>query len=211
VQERHGYAFLFNGAAPTFPLPWFDDVDPADFVASRTFEFTADTPWPSVTGHAFDLQHFLYVHDRKLVEPPVIDTPAPYVRRIRYRAEVVPKNWRDRVLSLVGGKTVSASLVVCGGTFTMIEAQFEKFTSRFMMIMRPIDRQKTLCQGIVFGSPEWRLALPIRRYFTHAYLLEESETLGAASYAPERFVESDRPLMDYFEFLEGTLEPGEML
>jgi len=76
--------------------------------ASKPFAFTAPTPWPSVTGHAFDLQHFLHVHDRRLLEPPVIDTPAPYVRRIRYRAEVVPRNFRDRLLSLAGGRVVEA-------------------------------------------------------------------------------------------------------
>jgi nitrite reductase/ring-hydroxylating ferredoxin subunit len=210
VEERHGYVFVFNGAVPSFPLPWFDDVEPDDVAASRPFAFTAPTPWPSVTGHAFDLQHFLHVHDRRLVEPPVIDTPAPHVRRIRYRAEVVPRNLRDRMLSLAGGRVVSASLVIWGGTFSVITARFERFTSRFMMIMRPIDRRETLCQGIVFGARAWRLSLPIRRYLTRAYLLEESLSLGSASYAPERFVESDRPLLDYFEFLEGISEALEM-
>lgn len=211
VQERHGFVFLFNGATPSFPLPWFDDVEPEAMAASRPFAFTAPTPWPSVTGHAFDLQHFLHVHDRRLVEPPVIDTPAPYVRRIRYRAEVVPRNFRDRLLSRAGGSVVEASLVIWGGTFSVITARFERFTSRFMMIMRPLGRRETLCEGLVFGARPWRMLLPVRRYFTHAYLLEESQTLGSASYAPERFVEADRPLIDYFEFLEGIAEPGELL
>ncbi|HKR66819.1 MAG TPA: Rieske 2Fe-2S domain-containing protein [Thermoanaerobaculia bacterium] len=204
VDERQGFIFVFNGAEPLFPLPWFEDA-----IAGKPFAFTAETSWPSVTGHAFDLQHFLHVHDRRLVEPPVIDTPAPYVRRIRYRARVVPRGWRDRVLSRVGGPLVTTTLAVHGGTFTLITAEFEKVTSRFIMTMRPIDRQQTLCQGIVFGTS--RLLLPIRRFFTHAYLRDESETLGSATYAPERFIESDRELMEYFGFLERISEPGELL
>ncbi len=205
VEERHGYVFVFNGSQPRFPLPWFDDVPEEGWAASRPFELTAQSPWASVTGHAFDLQHFLFGHDRRLVEEPLIDTPAPYVRRIRYRAELVPKNWRDKMLSIAGGRSVSASLVVWGGTFAVITAQFKRFTSRFMMIMRPLDRRTTLCQGIVFGH-RWRPALEIRRYFTRTYLEEENRSLGGTVSLPSRFVESDTPLKEYFEFLEGCDE-----
>jgi nitrite reductase/ring-hydroxylating ferredoxin subunit len=210
VQERHGNVFLFNGAAPSFPLPWFLDVGEEGFVASRPFEFTTESAWPSVTGHAFDLQHFLFVHDRRLLEPPVIDTPVPYVRRISYRAEVVPANWRDKVLSRVGGRIVNASLVIWGGTFGVITAAFERFTSRFMMMMTPIDPRTTRCQGIVYGRGSWPLALELRRYFTKAYLVEEHQSLGKTASMPNRFVESDEPLRDYFRFLERTFEAGEM-
>lgn len=212
VEERHGYIFVFNGTTPAFPLPWFLDVAPEGFHASRSFEFTAQSPWPSVTGHPFDLQHFLFVHDRRLIEPPVIDTPLPYVRRIRYRAEIVPRSWRDAVISRLGGRTVSASLVVWGGTFTTITARFDKFTSHFMMTMRPLGRQETLCQGIVFSDSLGTVGLEVRRYFTQAYLVEESRYLGRPASAPDRFVESDGLLRDYFQFLEGMPEAkGEVL
>jgi hypothetical protein len=42
-----------------------------------------------------------------------------------------------------------------------------------------------------------------RRYFTEAYLAEENRMLGRSAPVPERFVESDGPLRDYFLFLEG--------
>jgi nitrite reductase/ring-hydroxylating ferredoxin subunit len=209
IEERHGYLFLFNGPAPAFPLPWFDDVEPDAIAAGRSFEFTAECFWPCVTGHAFDLQHFLYVHDRKLLEPPLIDSPAPHVRRNRYRAEIVPRNWRDKLLSIVGGKTVSASLVIYGGTFALITAQFDKFTSRFMMIMRPISRRETLCEGIAYSSGSSRLELEVRRFFTAAYLLEENRSLGRTVPVTDRFVESDAPLKDYFDFLAGLCGAGE--
>lgn len=209
--ERHGYLFFFNGERPSFPLPWFFDVAPDDYTASRPFTFTADSPWPTVTGHAFDIQHFLFVHDRRLVETPVIDTPAAFVRRIRYRAEIVPRNWRDRVLSLAGGKTVDASLVIWGGTFAVITAAFARFTSRFLMSMTPIHRRETRCEGIVFGRNASRLSLAVRRYFTAAYLVEENRTLDGTLSNPSHFVESDGPLADYFDYLQGLSQPGERL
>jgi nitrite reductase/ring-hydroxylating ferredoxin subunit len=209
AQERHGYVFIYNGEAPTFPLPWFDELAAQDFEASRAFEFTANCFWPAVTGHAFDLQHFLFVHDRRLLEPPLIDVPAPYVRRTRYRAQIVPRSWRDKALTLAGARNVTASLEIFGGTFALITADFGRVTSRFMMIMRPINRQKTLCQGIVFGSRSSRIPLAVRRYFTEAYLAEENRTLGQTAPVPERFVESDGPLGDYFHFLEDLCGVGE--
>lgn len=211
VEERHGFLFVFNGSTPAFALPWFDDVAPAGVHASRSFQFTAECFWPCVTGHAFDLQHFLFVHDRRLLEPPIIDVPAPHVRRNRYRAEIVPRNWRDKVLSIAGGRNVSASLVIFGGTFALITARFERFTSRFMMIMRPISRRETLCEGIAFAGTSSALALEVRRFFTRAYLIEENRSLGRTVPVIERFVESDAPLKEYFHYLQGVAQAGETI
>jgi nitrite reductase/ring-hydroxylating ferredoxin subunit len=208
VQERHGYVFIFNGPAPSFPLPWFLDVPPDGFIASRPFEIVAHSSWSLITGHAFDLEHFLFAHDRRLLEPARIDTPLPYVRRTCYRAEVLPRNWRDKLLSRIGGRTVSGSLDIWGGTFAMITARFERFTSRFLLALQPIDRQTTLCQGIVFGRSS-KVMLAIRRYFTEAYALKERDALGSAVASPARFVESDAPLMEYFRYLERMFETGE--
>ena len=207
LQERHGCVFIFNGAAPSFPLPWFIDDDPSeDFAASRPFEFMTGSPWDTVTGQAFDIQHFLFVHRRRLLERPVVDTPLPYVRRIRYSAEILPNDWRDKVLSMAGGKTVHTSLAVWGGTVTMITTHFERFTSRFMMMARPINRRETLCQGIVFAKTSSRIALRVRRYFSCAFVVDESRYLGTVAAAPERFVESDAAMGDYLRFLETLYE-----
>jgi len=202
VQERHGCAFLFNGSVPAFPLPWFLDAPAEDFAASRPFEFVSQAPWETVTGQAFDLQHFFFAHGRKLLAQPEIDTPLPHVRRIRYRAEIVPKHWRDSLLAAAGGKTVTTSLDVWGGTVTMITTRFERFTSRFMMMARPVSRSETLCQGIVFADKSSRISLPIRRSFSRAFVEDESRSLGRVAATPARFVESDEALRDYFRYLE---------
>ncbi|HVE12702.1 MAG TPA: hypothetical protein VNI01_04860, partial [Elusimicrobiota bacterium] len=164
-----------------------------------------------VTGHAFDLQHFLFVHDRRLLEDPSIDVPRPHVRRIRYRAEIAARNWRDKVLARVLGREVNASLVVWGGTFAVITARFGRAVSRFMMVTRPLDRGRTLCQGVVFARRP-APALELRRYFTGAYLKEENRALQGSLSMPTRFVESDGPLRDYFDFLaETSTTEGELL
>jgi phenylpropionate dioxygenase-like ring-hydroxylating dioxygenase large terminal subunit len=209
AEERHGYLFFFNGPVPAFSLPWFLDAEPPDdYAAGRPFRFTAAAPWPSVTGHAFDIQHFLHAHDRRLMEPPAIDVPKDGVRRIRYRAEIIPGNWRDKTLRMVFAREVAATLVIWGGTFATVTARFGRFVSRFMIIMQPIGHQATLCQGIAFARKSRRWELGLRRFFAQAYLEEENRSLQGPLPMPSRFVESDRPLREYFDFLEQTQPRG---
>ena len=45
VVERHGHVFFFNAPEATFPLPFFPDEDPAEFIAASPFWTTLDCPW----------------------------------------------------------------------------------------------------------------------------------------------------------------------
>lgn len=205
TQEKYGYVFFFYGEAPSFDFPTFDGGLPSDWVASRPFSFIAKTPWWSVTGQAFDIHHFLNIHDRRLLEAPLIDSPTPFARRNRYKAEIVPRHWRDRVLARVLGGTVSASLVIWGGTFAAIVSRFRSATSRFFFITCPLSEEETLCQGIVFGPRRWpgiqKLTLEIRRFFSAAYLIEENDVLQGTLSRPSPLVSQDQPLLDYFDYL----------
>ena len=46
--ERHGGVFVFNGAAPAYPLPFFDGLDPAGLSMAPPFTLALDCPWPMV-------------------------------------------------------------------------------------------------------------------------------------------------------------------
>jgi phenylpropionate dioxygenase-like ring-hydroxylating dioxygenase large terminal subunit len=45
AQERHGFLFFFNGREPLFPLPFFFDESPDEFVAGKPFRFLGDCTW----------------------------------------------------------------------------------------------------------------------------------------------------------------------
>src|SRR5581483_1508699 len=70
VVERHGFAFFFNGREPLFGLPFFLNENPAQFVAGRPFGFVVNCPWYLTACNGFDLEHFRFVHDRKLIGEP---------------------------------------------------------------------------------------------------------------------------------------------
>ena len=208
VEERHGYIFFFNGAKPLFPLPFFLGADPAEFVASKIFEYLADCTWYMNAAHAFDTQHFASVHDRRLLAPPVIDCPAPYARRNSYRAEVVGDTIFDRLLRRFAGRTVEATLTIWGGNFAAVTADFGRVQSQFFICMHPLEDGQTLCQGIVFARRKGslfrmpkRLNLWARRAFTHGYLADEAHRLRRTRYNPASLGPVDQDMIDFFQWV----------
>jgi len=171
AEERHGYLFFFNGPRALFPLPFFLDESPEAFVAGKAFHYVADCNWYMNAAHAFDMQHFLAVHDRRLVAPPQVDCPLPFARRNRYRAEVVGGSVYDRILRTFAGDVVEISITVFGGPFVLVTGDFGRVMSRF------------------------------RRLFTHGYLAAESRRLRGTRYQPRGLGAADGDLIAFFQWL----------
>lgn len=214
--ERHGQVFVFNGERPLFPLPFVLDENPDHFVGGRPFRYVADCTWYMNAAHAFDTQHFATVHDRKLIEPPRIDCPAPFARRNRYRAEVVGESRFDQMLRIVAGRTVEISLTIWGGTFAVITADFPRIRSAFLMSMLPLENGRTQCEGIVLVHrghvSAWNAVnLRLRRLFTHGYLAEEARRLRGTRYHPSGFMDQDHDMVDFFRWVaalsRGSIHP----
>jgi aminopyrrolnitrin oxygenase len=210
VVERHGYIFIFNGTEPLFPLPFFFDADPDDFSAGKKFSYVSDCHWFVNAAHGYDTQHFDAVHDRKLTAPPQIDCPHPFARRNRYRAEVLGRTKLDKLLKILAGRTVEISITNWGGTFVLINGDFDHAHSRFIIATQPLDDGKTLCEGMVFAprmkNPLSRalfepLTLAVRRFFTHGYLKDEAKRLLGTRYSPATMIPQDRDMIDFFNWV----------
>jgi nitrite reductase/ring-hydroxylating ferredoxin subunit len=207
--ERHGYVFFFNGREALFPLPFFFDLRPEDFVAGEIFSYTSDCAWFVNAAHGYDVQHFDAVHDRKLLAPPTIDRPSPFAMRNRYHAEVLGHTRPDRLLKWLAGSKVEISITNWGGNFVLITGTFDRAHSRFLIATQPLDGGRTLCEGIVFAprlaNPIARLllerpGLAVRRWFTHGYLADETRRLLGTRYDPGRFISHDRAMIDFFNW-----------
>ena len=218
VEERHGYLFFFNGPQALFPLPFFFDADPRDFVAGRIFRYVSDCTWFVNAAHGYDTQHFDAVHDRKLVAPPQIDCPHPFARRNRYRAEVLGHTKLDKLLKIFAGRMVNISITNWGGTFVTITGDFDRAHSRFIIATQPLDQGHTLCEGIVFAprrkNPVAKVLLQpadlvLRRFFTHGYLKDEASRLIGTRYQPHSLVANDHDLIDFFNWVVGLPQRAE--
>ena len=218
VVERHGLLFFFNARIPLFPLPFLIDDTPADFVAAKPVSFVADCSWYMVSAHGYDSQHFATVHSRKLHGPLQVDCPAPFARRSRYRADVLGAAYYDRLLRRFAGSTVDISITTWGGTIVTISGAFKRAISRFMICLTPLSDGKTRCDVIAFAPRANTVAgrlfaqtvgLWIRRLFTGAYLIAETESLGSPRYNPLSLVHADSEMIDYFCWAAELSGPSE--
>ena len=209
VEERNGCVYVFNRTKPLFPMPFFYNQDPEEFVCGRPFSLIAKSTWYMISAHAFDVQHFETVHDRKLLGPPVIDCPTPFSRRCTHNSEVAGDTIFDRLLRTFAGSTVTVQLTIWGNNFCMVEGKFQHATSRFFLMMNPLDDGSTQIHGTVFrkrsripvlGALIDKIALETRRWFTGGYLNDENIRLGSPEYRPSTMVEQDKEVVDYFHW-----------
>jgi nitrite reductase/ring-hydroxylating ferredoxin subunit len=209
VAERHGLLFYFNGRRPLFPLPFFLGEREDDYRAARPCGFTARCTWYMVTAHGFDLQHFETVHGRRLLGPLEVDSPAPYARRSRYRAEVLGEKFYDRFLRRTVGREVEITLTTWGGTLVVVTGDFGGAKSRFLIVTQPQEDGTTRCEIVVFtrrrsnrlvGGVVEPASLWLRRFLTHAYLIDESQSLGSPQYNPHSLTELDRQMIEFFHW-----------
>lgn len=210
VVERHGLLFAFNGERPLFPLPFFEDCDPHDFVAGRPFRFIGDCPWYVLASNGFDVAHFQSVHDRKMLAPPTVDEPHPFARRLRVPWEVTGDSIFDRLLRRFVGRTVDVTITNWGGTMTLVTGEFRRAKSYIFIATAPWHTDRTEVNVIVFAQrrgPAWldgvsrQLSLGLRRLFTQGFLRDDIERLVGIRYRPERFTEADAEMAAFYRWL----------
>jgi phenylpropionate dioxygenase-like ring-hydroxylating dioxygenase large terminal subunit len=204
VEERDGCIFFFNGPEALFPLPFFEGENPADFAAAKMFSYHAQAEWFMVAAQGFDSQHFQTVHDRRLLQPPQVDSPSPFNRRNRWYAEIIGEEVRDRILRIVVGRTVKLTINNWGGTVFVVKAEFPRACSRFLVFFRPLEDQQTRFDTLVYsrhGFPS--LGLPARRWFTRGHLLAEASKIRDTQYQPTHFVPADTDMVECFKWLAG--------
>ncbi len=209
VEERHGLIFFFNGREPLFPLPFFFDRRPEDFVAGRPFHFLAECSWPMLAANAFDGQHYQTVHDRRPTAAPEVDCPAPYARRVRFRAEVAGRSIYDRLLRRFVGRFVDISITNWGGPFFVVTAFFRRAESYILFAPQPIAEHQTRLDVVVCARRSgWRLvrrflqplALAVRSQFTRGFIEHEITRLAGIRYSPETLLPSDQMLIEFFDW-----------
>jgi phenylpropionate dioxygenase-like ring-hydroxylating dioxygenase large terminal subunit len=202
VAELHGFIFFFNGNEALFPLPFFNDETPQNFRAARLFSYEADASWFMVAAQGFDRQHFETVHDRRLLSPPKVDSPTPFVRRNQWHAEIIGTRLPDKILRAVVGKNVSLTIHNWGGTLYTVKAEFSRACSRFLVSYRPIENDRTHFDVIVFArAGVASLGLGARRWLTRAHLVSEASQVRNTQYRPARLIPADNDMIECFRWL----------
>jgi nitrite reductase/ring-hydroxylating ferredoxin subunit len=210
TEERHGLLFFFNGPRPLYPLPFFPDEEPANFVRARPFGAALDCPWYLVGANACDVQHFLGAHDRRLAGPHSLEHAHPFARRASAPFAVVGTSLRDRLTRWFSGDEVRLTVTDWGGTMLLVTAKFRRTTSYGMLTSSPLGRGRVLVRGVVFvRRGRGRLAgllggvnLAIRRYFIKEFLRFDAElAMKGIRYNPDGLLPCDGELVRYWRWL----------
>jgi nitrite reductase/ring-hydroxylating ferredoxin subunit len=206
--ERHGLVFFFNGAKPLFPLPFFPDCDPDEFVAAEPLRFHADCPWYLVNANSFDAQHFRAAHDRQILGEPVVDCPHPFARRIRAAFAVTGRSVYDRLLRRFAGDRVEVSMTNWAGSIVVVTGQFRRTKSFLITFIEQLDSEHCI-QNVVVHARRGRTALGrlvqplmlrLRRTFTRGFMEDEFTTLAGIRYNPSALLPCDRVMTDFFRW-----------
>ena len=202
VREQHGFVFVFNGPEPLFPLPFFFDERPEDFVPGKPFRFVGSTSWYMLAANGFDEEHFRAVHDRTLQGPPEVDCPTQFSRRMRYTARITGHSTFDRLLRGFVGPVVRVSITSWGGPLILVTGFFHRARSYLLIATQPIDVDSTLVETIVFAPRRLPLLQPLglwmRRLFTRGFMQDDIGRLGGIRYSPHTLVEGDRLMIEFF-------------
>jgi nitrite reductase/ring-hydroxylating ferredoxin subunit len=207
--ERLGSIYFFNGPKAATPLPFFENENPDDFLAARVFHIDYPAPWFQVMGNAFDVQHFLVVHDRKLIGDSIHEKPHPFSQRWMYSVEVTGQSLADRFLRAALGKVVNVSQQVWYGNILMTHAAFQRADNRVIFVLEPINEHACRMNiqvlvrrdrlGLLSGVFD-RLSLAGRRFLTHEFLKHEVSRLGSLRYYSGGLVVADEPFVDFLNW-----------
>ena len=215
--ERHGGVFFFNGAEPTFPLPYFDGHDETDLKAAPHFTLVLDCPWYMVGANGVDVQHFRVTHDRELVAGPAVSHPEPFVHQAVTRFGVGGRGWRDCLTRRVAGDTVEMHVTDWAGTLFFVRATFRRTRTFGMVAMLPLEWGRTLVfVRVAVGRSRWTvprlvwdpLSARVRRYFIRKFLEPDVARSAGTRYQPQRLIDADRCLAESFAWLEALHGPG---
>ncbi len=215
--ERHGFVFFFNGRQPLFSLPFFPGVDPDDFVPADPFDAVLRCPYWMIGANAFDVQHFRSAHDRKLLDSPVVECPAPYARRITATFAVLGDSLRDSLVRRLAGDRVVMSFTDWCGNIIFATPTFRRTTSYGMLINEPVGRDRVHVHVLVFvrrhrGLLGRCLVDPlrarVRRYFIKEFLQSDARLAAKGlRYNPAGLRDGDEELIRYFDWLARCYEP----
>lgn len=210
VEERAGNVYFFHGPRPLFPLPFFDDCRPQDFVRAAPFRAVIDCPWYMIGANAVDVQHFLAAHDRRLNGEPVVEYPAEFAHRTTSTFVVDGDCLSDRLLRRFAGEEVTMQMTDWGGTLMFVRATFRRTRSYGMLASLPLSADRTLAHVTVFArrSPDrFRQALVdplnvwVRRLFIKKFLSADIERLAGTRFNPHTLIEIDQLMGEYFQWL----------
>lgn len=205
-EVRHGSVYYFHGPRALYPLPFFDTIDPGEFVCSKPLEIVLGCPWYMVGANAFDFQHLYAVHERRLLDAPLVDASTPWSRVATTRSVVGSSTWYDRITRRFSGPGAEMTAASWAGSLIFVRVRFARMITYGMVSVRPLGENKTVTHILAY-LPRSRsrlldaARLRIRRFFIHEFVRADASRLDGLRAGPLHVIGVDRELRAYILWL----------
>jgi phenylpropionate dioxygenase-like ring-hydroxylating dioxygenase large terminal subunit len=205
-EVRHGFVYYFHAPRALYPLPFYEALDPCEFVCSKPLEIVLDCPWYMVGANAFDFQHLYAVHERRLLDAPRVDSPTPWSRVATTRSDVGSSTWYDRFTRRLAGPDAEMTAASWAGSLIFVRVRFARMTTYGMVSVRPLGENKTVAHILAYLPRSRSMAFDaarvrVRRFFIHEFLRADVSRLNGLRAGPLHVIEADRELRAYLLWL----------
>jgi phenylpropionate dioxygenase-like ring-hydroxylating dioxygenase large terminal subunit len=218
--ERNGLAFFFNGPREHFPLPFFNDEDPGEFIHLRETLVQQDAPWHLVPANAFDMAHFANVHGRTPYSQPHFEQHDRHARVI-IDYKITGNTWADRIIRRLKGDRAQLDFTVWGGNFCLAVSSFgepgpQQVKNRMLITLEPVNERTSLTRIFVHSQrPRGRIShlaeacrMELRRFLSQQFFLAEAKETSNFHFSPRRMLDEDWPNRPYLLWLQNLYAQG---
>jgi phenylpropionate dioxygenase-like ring-hydroxylating dioxygenase large terminal subunit len=209
---RHGCLYFFLGAEPRFPLPFFEGLEPEEFVVAKPFIEYVQCPWYMIGANAVDVQHFAIAHDRRMKCAPEVHHPNANVHRTICNFEVAGNSLGDRITKRFGGADVRLQVTDWSSTMILARSTLAKTETFGIISPVPLGPNRTMAHVTVMarassGVLRRKLLDPfrsrVRRLLIRKFLRSDVDRLTGADYSPHTLIDIDQQFSEYFDWLNG--------
>lgn len=198
VKVRHGLVFVFNDKKARFDLPFFENVDPLTLKPSSIKTINLANEWFVGAANAFDVDHFQFVHLRRLLKGPILSQPNDHSFRICLDYEIQGNSLSDKLMKLFYGTQASLDFTVYGGNFILAVTTVKDLKNYMMIVNAPVAKGKSEAQIIVFGKSFKR---EIQVYFSQRFFQDEADNSKDAFIDTKTLTAEDAILKKYLDWL----------
>ena len=140
IHEDMGLIFAYLGKKPKFEFPEIPRAKEKK-IYSGAIVYTLDTPCESLIFNGFDTHHLGCIHNRQLVDKPIVTQHSNHRITTEYGMSVIPGKIYDWFVKILNATTFNNYLDCYGGNILVITCRETK--DNVLMVTVPIDHKKS--------------------------------------------------------------------
>ena len=158
--------------------------------------------WQSLVANGLDIEHLSAVHDRTLLEEPLIDWPHKHEFRLRYVTRPSATKVPDRLIDWLAPTGIHGSIRSISGTMMLVESRVGSRDTFILMSFCPDNTGGTRIRGLVGvkGRPNLanQLSARVARMLFKAFLHKDLHVLEGLRWHEPAYEHSfgDRAMRD---------------